>query len=150
MKTPLHRIRTRAVVLCAVVVCAVLGYRLTGRDWLDALYVVVITVSTGAHCMASIITRPSTIELLELVSGQSTLDVELDEIALPPTSALAGKTIVDAETRRLHGLLVVAVKQGKGAMVFNPGTEVVFQAGDTLIVMGHVEDIDRFRRDYSA
>jgi voltage-gated potassium channel len=332
MKSPLHRIRTGAVVLCAVVVCAVLGYRLAGRDWLDALYMVVITVSTvgfgersqlppaqqwltmglivvgisaavvslggfiqmmmegeieralnvgrtsraiqhldghvvlcgfgrigrilakelrnkrqafviidnraeavgdaqnleylvlsgdateeevlreagveraktlvtalpsdaanvfitltgrnlnrdlqiiargelpstekkllqaganrvvlpaaiGAHRMASIITRPSTIELLELVSGQSTLDVEVDEIVLPSTSALVSKTIVDAETRRRHGLLVVAVKQSSGAMMFNPGTEVVFQAGDTLIVMGHVDDIDRFRRDFNA
>ena len=72
------------------------------------------------------------------------------KLLLPSTSALVGKTIVDAETRRRHGLLVVAVKQSSGAMVFNPGTEVVFQAADTLIVMGHVEDIDRFRREYNA
>ncbi|MGD9723908.1 MAG: TrkA family potassium uptake protein [Pirellulales bacterium] len=111
---------------------------------------VVLPAAIGAHRIASIITRPSTIELLELVSGQSTLDVEVDEIQLAPHSSLVGKTAVDAETRRRHGLLVVAIKQQSGTMVFNPGADIAYQAGDKLIVMGRCEDIDRFRREYNT
>jgi voltage-gated potassium channel len=111
---------------------------------------VVLPAAIGAHRIASIITRPSTIELVELVSGQNTLDVAVDEVILAASSSLVGKSTVDAETRRRHGLLVVAVKQQSGAMLFNPGAEVTFQAGDTLIVMGSTEDIDRFRRDYNT
>jgi len=33
-------------------------------------------------------------------------------------------------------------------MVFNPGAELVFQPGDTVIVMGRLEDIDRFRQEF--
>ncbi len=111
---------------------------------------VVLPAAIGAHRIASIITRPSTLELLELVSGQSTLDVELDEIVVAAASPLVGKTTVDTETRSRHGLLIVAVKQQSGAMVFNPDAEVVFQPDDTLIVMGRIEDIDRFRRQYNT
>jgi voltage-gated potassium channel len=109
---------------------------------------VVMPAAIGALRMAAMITRPSTIELMELVGGKNILDVEIDEIAVSAQSPLVGKTIVDAETRRRHGLLIVAVKQAAGNMAFNPGSEIVFQPNDTIIVMGRLEDIDRFRQEY--
>ncbi len=109
---------------------------------------VVLPAAIGALRMAAMVTRPSTIELMELVGGKSVLDVEIDEVPISVGSSLVGKTIVDAETRRRHGLLIVAVKQTGGNMVFNPGAELVFQPGDTLIVMGRLEDIDRFRQEH--
>lgn len=110
---------------------------------------VVLPAATGALRMAAMITRPSTIEWMELVAGQSVLDVEVDEIVIGPSSMLIGKTNVETEAHRRHGLLVVAVKQARGGMIFNPGAEVVFQAGDTIIVLGPVEGVDRFRQDYA-
>ncbi len=109
---------------------------------------VVMPAAIGALRMAAMITRPSTIELMELVGGKSILDVEIDEITVSSQSPLVGKTIIDAEARRRHGLLIVAVKQAAGNMAFNPGSEVVFQPNDTIIVMGRLEDIDRFRQEY--
>jgi voltage-gated potassium channel len=111
---------------------------------------VVLPAAIGALRIAAILTRPSTVELLELVAGQSTLDVEVDEIVVAAASPLVGKTTVEAEARRRHGLLIVAIKQQSGAMIFNPGTEVVFQPGDTILLMGKQEDIDRFRREFST
>lgn len=106
---------------------------------------VVLPAATGAQRMAAIITRPSTVELLELVAGKSVLDVEIDEVTIPAGCPLVGNTVQTAETRRVHGLLVVAVKRPHGAMVFNPGAEFEFAAGDTVIVMGKPDDIGRFR-----
>jgi voltage-gated potassium channel len=107
---------------------------------------VVLPAAIGAMRMAAMVTRPSTIELMEFVSGQSTLDVEVDEILITESSPLVTKTLGDA---RLHagGLLVVALKQLSGGMIFNPGGGTAFRAGDTLIVLGKLEDIDRFRRE---
>jgi voltage-gated potassium channel len=110
---------------------------------------VVLPAAIGALRMAAMITRPSTIELMELVSGQSVLDVEIDEVLVVPTSPLVGNSIAAAQTRSRSGLLVVAVKKSGGAMTFNPSAELVFQPGDTIIVMGRQEDIDRFRADYA-
>jgi voltage-gated potassium channel len=109
---------------------------------------VVLPAAIGALRMAAMITRPSTIELMELVSGQSVLDVEVDEIVVADTSSLVGKALAEAQTRSRSGLLVVAVKKSGGAMTFNPGAELAFGAGDRIIVMGKQEDIDRFRAEY--
>jgi voltage-gated potassium channel len=109
---------------------------------------VVLPAAIGAMRMAAMVTRPSTIELMELVAGQSVLDVEVDEIVVTAASPLVGKTIVAAQTRSKSGLLVVALKQAGGPMIFNPGAEVVFSSGDTIIALGRQEDIDRFRQDY--
>ncbi len=46
MSVSLRRVRGGAVILLALFVVAVVGYRFAGRDWLDAVYMVVITIST--------------------------------------------------------------------------------------------------------
>jgi len=109
---------------------------------------VVLPAAIGALRMAAIITRPSTVELMELVAGQSVLDVEVDEVLLGPNCNLVGKSLMEAETRKQHGLLIVAIKPKSGKIMFNPGSEIILQAGDTVIVMGRLEDIDRFRADH--
>lgn len=109
---------------------------------------VVLPAAIGAVRIANILTRPSAVELLELVAGQSRIDVEIDEIVVPPGSPLAGKSVAQTEAKRTHGLLVVAVKRGTGEMIFNPDSEFVLRAGDTLIFMAKVEDISRFRKEH--
>jgi len=49
---------------------------------------VVLPASIGAQRIAAIITRPSTIELLELVAGQTMMDVEVNEVIIPAAGAL--------------------------------------------------------------
>jgi voltage-gated potassium channel len=109
---------------------------------------VVLPASIGAQRIAAIITRPSTIELLELVAGQAMMDVEVNEVVIPAASALVGKTVLATEMRRRHRLLIVAVKQEQGGMIFNPDGDFVFSAGDTVIVMGKPADIALLRADY--
>ena len=47
MKTPLHRIRLGAFSLAMVVLVSITGYRFFGGyDWLEAIWMVVITIST--------------------------------------------------------------------------------------------------------
>lgn len=49
MRAPLHRIRLGAVVLAVISVSAVVGYHALGYDWLDAIWMVVITVSSVGY-----------------------------------------------------------------------------------------------------
>jgi len=109
---------------------------------------VILPAAIGAQRIAAMITHPSTFELMELVAGHSVMDVELDELLIPAESKLVGKSILQLETRRLHGLLIVAIKQAEAGMIFNPDRDLPFAAGDTIIVMGRVEDIERFRREF--
>src|SRR5262245_36094589 len=46
MNPTIRRVRRGAVILVAVLVISVCGYRYFGRNWLDSIYMVVITVAT--------------------------------------------------------------------------------------------------------
>ncbi|MCA9207808.1 MAG: hypothetical protein KDA55_05600, partial [Planctomycetales bacterium] len=104
----------------------------------------------GAHRMARLITRPSTADMMELVTETNLPGFELDEIPLPENAKLVGVSVRATEARRKHGLLVVAVKQAGGEMLFNPDADYKFRVQDTVILMGRSEDILRFRSEFSV
>lgn len=108
---------------------------------------VVMPASIGAQRMAAMITRPSTVEFLELVADRNVLDVELDEFVLPENSPLIGKQLGETGLRPKYSLLMVAVKRRVGALIFNPESDYVFQTEDVAIIMGRTEDIQRFHND---
>ncbi len=110
---------------------------------------VVLPAAIGALRMAAMITRPSTVELIDQVSGQNGAELSMEEFLLAPGSTLAGKTVQRIDARRRHGLLVVAVKRADGKLIFSPDETLPFRAGDTLIVMGRMEDIEKFCQEFS-
>ncbi|HUT93329.1 MAG TPA: potassium channel protein [Thermoguttaceae bacterium] len=109
---------------------------------------VVLPAAAAALRMAAMITRPSTVELIELVAGHHVTEVQVDELTITPDSRLVDCTVRDSETRSRHGLLIVALRHPGGDLMFNPGADTVFQGGDTVIVMGQRADIERFRAEY--
>jgi len=109
---------------------------------------VVLPATIGAQRMATLITHPSTADLMELVSDPSILEVKLDEVFLPSGNRLVGVTVEQTEARRRHQLLIVAIKQADGTMIFNPDADYLFSESDTAIVMGRQQDIARFRDEY--
>ena len=111
---------------------------------------VVLPAATGAMRMALMVTRPSAVELVELVAGRQVAEVEIDELTISFDSPLVGRTVRDSELRKRHGLLIVAVRHPGGALASNPDADTVFQGGDTVIVMGQTADIERFREEYGV
>jgi voltage-gated potassium channel len=111
---------------------------------------VVTPTISGARLMVRMITSPLTADLMELVSQSSFLDMQLDELAVTSSSPLIAMSVRETEAHRRHRLLVVAVKQADGKMVFNPDAEYQFQAHDNIIVMGRVTDIQTFREQFKV
>ncbi|MCX7426674.1 MAG: potassium channel protein [Planctomycetia bacterium] len=109
---------------------------------------VVMPAATGALRMAAMITRPSMVELIELVAGRETAEVEVDELILPPECELVGRTVGESHIRSRNGLLIVAVRRGNNQLLFAPGADMRFEAGDRVLVIGRLADIERFRREY--
>ena len=106
---------------------------------------IVMPTIVSARQMVRMITRPSTADLMELVAERKFLDVELDELRVESDTNLVGASVAESEAHRRHRLLVVAVKQQDGTMVFNPDAAYKFAEGDTLMLMGHHQDIEKFR-----
>lgn len=108
---------------------------------------VVLPATIGALRIASMITRPSMVDLVELVAGPKRLDVEVNEWVVPASSPLVSKTVDAVEAQRRHRLLVVAVRRAEGNLIFNPDGDFVFASGDTIIMMGRPADLERFRHE---
>ena len=89
------------------------------------------------------------LELIEVVAGRQIAEVEVDELTIPDSSPLVGMTVRDSEARNRYGLLIVAVRSADGQLAFNPDADTVFQGEDTVIVMGRLADIERFREEYT-
>lgn len=110
---------------------------------------VVMPATTGALRMAAMVTRPSMIELIELAAGGRVAEMAIDELNIPATGPLVGKSIRDSQARSRHGLLIVAIRRADGQMVLSPDPSTEFQADDTAVVIGRLADIEKFRAESS-
>lgn len=108
---------------------------------------VVLPATTGALRMAAMVTRPSTIELIELAAGGHVAEMAIDEVTIPPNCPIVGTTIRDSQPRSRHGLLVVAIRRQDGQLILNPGASTEFLPGDTAVVIGRLADIEKFRTE---
>ncbi len=89
--------------------------------------------------------KPTVVEFLELVTHREYLHLGLEEIRIDESSPLHGKSIRDLDLRKRYGVIVIAIKRKNGEMIFNPDPEEIFEAGDTVVIMGREEDLKRLQ-----
>jgi di/tricarboxylate transporter len=78
----------------------------------------------------------------QLYSG----DVVLIEAVIPPGSSLIGQSLSSSEFQEHSGLNVIALS--KGGKVQDKGIRhALLQVGDTVLVQGHLREIERAKRD---
>ena len=111
---------------------------------------VVLPIVVGARQMARMITKPTTADLMELASETSFSDLEIDEIYIGTGNRLAGKKILETHINKEYRLLIIAIKHPEGELSFSPSAELEIQVDDTLIIVGRMADIDRFRESLSG
>jgi voltage-gated potassium channel len=114
---------------------------------------VVSPAAIGALRMAHLITHPAALNFLEQGDGLPNLnellariDVQIDELAIPPRSDLVGASIGTVEVRGQGAFIIVALRRLDGTTIIHPGRELFLHEGDTLVVMGHRGDIPQFAR----
>lgn len=88
----------------------------------------------GARLARSLLT-PNVLELMELGG-----DHQLIEILLP--SKWEGNSLIGLNVRRRYGVNILAVRRGDHFLV-SPAPDMPFEAGDTLLVMGTHDAIER-------
>jgi voltage-gated potassium channel len=97
---------------------------------------------TGGSRMAAILLRPQVVNFLDVVTGGGELTLRLEQIPVPVGSPLAGVTLAEARIRNRTGLIVIAIRHGEGAFIYNPGPDEEIRAEDYLIALGRSEQID--------
>ena len=100
----------------------------------------------GGGRVAQAVLRPAVLDFIEVATRSEHLDLQIEELPVAPGSGLDGRSIAASGVRGDIGLILVAVKQAGGHMVFNPPDSAGLAAGDTLIVLGKRDQLDRADR----
>jgi voltage-gated potassium channel len=74
------------------------------------------------------------------------LDLQIEETVVDAGSRLAGKTLRDSRLRLELGIIVVAIKKASGHLLSNPQGDAVMEPGDTLIAIGHRQQLDQLEK----
>lgn len=94
---------------------------------------VVSPISSGASQIAQLITRPSVVDLIELVTTDKNIALQVVEYPLDENSEMLGKTLAEARVRQTLGCMVIAIKHPDNRTDFDPGPDTRLRLGDTLI-----------------
>ena len=95
----------------------------------------------GGQKMAHTILHPTVVSFMELAMKEG-VDWSMEEIAVGAASPLLGVPLADSGIRQKLNLILVAIKQADGQMLFNPSHETRIMAGDTLIALGLRKNLD--------
>jgi voltage-gated potassium channel len=114
---------------------------------------VVSPASISGLRMANLITHPTTVEFLDQSEERvrlnellAQIDVQVDELTIPPNSPLVGSTVKDLEVRGKGTFIVVALRKADGEIINHPDQGLPLAAKDIVIVLGHRGDIPQFAR----
>ncbi len=111
---------------------------------------VILPAAIGARRIVSLLTNPSAVEFVELVTQRSSLAIEMDDIPIVDASPLRHHSLRDADVGRRTGVMVIAVKRADGRVQFPPSGDEPLATGDSIVVLGRRSNLDQFRKLFEA
>jgi len=100
----------------------------------------------GARRMAHAILRPTVIKFLETAFNDESTEFQFEEIRVSKGAKLANVSLIDSGIRQEMNLIVIAIQDRKGKMMFNSKADTKFVIGDTIVVMGSAKSIKQLER----
>ncbi len=94
----------------------------------------------GGMRLASELVRPTVVKFLDRMLHAS-MSLRIEEATVQPESPLAGTTLAASGIRDRTGVLVIAIQQTDGTAVHAPPADHVIAPGETLIVIGTVDQV---------
>lgn len=104
---------------------------------------VVLPYHIGGRKMAHTITKPAVTDFLELTVHDKDIELEMKELTVGERSRLKDVPLVDSGIRQEMNVIIVAIRDKEGKMTFNPSSQTRIQTGDTLIALGHSNELER-------
>ncbi|MGD8441051.1 MAG: potassium channel protein [Holophagae bacterium] len=99
----------------------------------------------GGMRLALTAIKPTVTDFIDESLVGTSVELELAEVEIQPTSELAGKTLAGAEVRKRFGIIVVALKRGDRS-IFNPDANERIEGGDVLVALGPLAAIERVEK----
>lgn len=110
----------------------------------DAIF---MPYSMTGYRLAQSILRPHVFEFLDITTTTSSmgLNIGIEQVEVSSHSSQTGKSLKDLQLRSEVGVIVLAIRRSGGKMMFNPPAHTNLEGGDSLIVMGASEDVQRLQ-----
>jgi voltage-gated potassium channel len=99
--------------------------------------------------MAQTIIKPTVTDFLELTVGEKSIELKMEELEVGEGSILNGVPLVDSKIRQEMNIIIVAIRKRDGKMTFNPSSQTPIEIDDTLIALGHTNDLARLKSKLS-
>lgn len=111
---------------------------------------VVMPEIIGGHYMASLVTKPTVIEFLEMINGvRGEVKLSVEEFKTEEfKSEYQNKAIMEMDIRKVSGVTILGFKDENRGIVFNPGSHEVFAPGCEVIVLGSPDDMIKFKKEF--
>lgn len=108
---------------------------------------VILPYKLGAHQIAQAALRPNVVDFIEIATGSSKLDMEIEEWLVRADSSLVNKPLREATLLRQLGIIVIGIRSYQSEeMMYNPPADTVIREKDTLIMLGKTEGLDQLRK----
>lgn len=118
---------------------------------------VVLPAAIGGIRMAHLITHPAVEDLLDQAMSRNLLteqlaqiEIQLVDLQVQPGSPLVGQSLGYLEVRGKRSFLIVALRRANGQTISSPDPSLELAAGDTVIVLGHKDDIPQLAQRYQV
>lgn len=96
----------------------------------------------GGARVAQAVLRPTVHDFIDVATRSEHLALQLEEVVVATGSKLAGAKLDASRLKAGVNVIIVAIKKPGSPMTFNP-EEASIEAGDTLVMLGSREELDR-------
>jgi len=104
----------------------------------------------GGIQIAQTALRPAVVDFVALATSADNIELALEEITIDAPSALANRSILEANLRAKYGVIVVGIQRQSGKMEFNPESDSVMRVSDKLVVLGKPDALRRLEVEASG
>ncbi|AEX85816.1 hypothetical protein XO10_06995 [Marinitoga sp. 1135] len=94
--------------------------------------------------MSSMVLRPNVLSFFESFQMDFGENFNFEEVKIPDNSWMIGKKLRELEIPKKIDLVVIAVRNNRKTQ-FNPKSELVIKKGDSLVVIGDKEKIEKLK-----
>lgn len=101
----------------------------------------------GAVQMAQTALRPAVVDFIALATSSDSVELAIEEIVVAPASALADRSLLDANLRQRFSVIVIGIQRLDGRMEFNPEPDTSIRSGDKLVVLGRPDSLKRLEAE---
>lgn len=107
---------------------------------------VISPYTTAAKRIVQSILRPTISDFVELAVHGHSLEFQMEEILVGKGSSLKNLTLQESGIRQDLNVIVIGIRRFSGEMMFNPSAHTKIMEGETLIVLGEIQNLKKLEK----